>query len=128
MPDNINYKLVLSAFSAEFRSKLEAIYGKHRLSAELVSREFNLRCVGCRGISRETARRWITGIALPEYGRMLAVVRWVEIDISKIFPSNSMPHSTVSDSLDELSESELRKALDKIAIETNKIKNFLDPN
>jgi transcriptional regulator with XRE-family HTH domain len=128
MPDTINYKLVLSTFSAEFRSKLEAIYGKHRLSAELVSREFNLRCVGCRGISRETARRWLTGIALPEYGRLLAVVRWLEIDISKIFPSDSLQQSTVSDRLNELSESDLRKALDKIAIETNKIKNFLETN
>ena len=128
MAESNNYKAVLRTFSTEFRTKLGEIYGKHKLSAELVSREFNLRCLGCRGISRETARRWLTGSALPEYGRLLAVIRWLEIDVTKIFPKDGPVPLTALDNSGVTLESDLRKALDKIAIETNKIKQFLESN
>jgi transcriptional regulator with XRE-family HTH domain len=59
--------------------KLKARYGT-RISAQRFSDQFNLNARGAAPISRETARRWIQGSALPEYGHLVVLINWLDID------------------------------------------------
>ena len=72
-----NYDGVLERFSEELRSRLGLIFGKS-ITGESLAREFNLRAVGCPQITRETARRWLIGTALPEYGRLVVFKQWLD--------------------------------------------------
>lgn len=50
------------------------------ISAQRFADQYNLKAHGTTPISRETARRWIRGSAIPDYGHLLALVRWLELD------------------------------------------------
>jgi transcriptional regulator with XRE-family HTH domain len=82
-----NYDVVLERFSEELRSRLRLIFGK-AITGESLAREFNLRAFGCPQITRETARRWLIGTALPEYGRLVVFKQWLDLDMDYIFDPN----------------------------------------
>ena len=54
-------------------------------SANIFANQFNLRAYGTKTITRETARKWISGIALPEMDKLTVLVDWLEIDVSNLF-------------------------------------------
>jgi transcriptional regulator with XRE-family HTH domain len=54
-------------------------------SASIFANQFNLRAYGTKTITRETARKWMLGLALPEMDKLPALVEWLDIDVSKLF-------------------------------------------
>ena len=125
-----NYVFVAEKFSSELRRNLEPFFGKS-LTAESLAREFNLRAIGCDSITRETARRWLTGSALPEYGRLVVLKKWLELDMNFIFdPLICFLHPTKSESRSSISDKEIDviNALDKIAAQARMLKDNLAAN
>lgn len=68
-------------------------------SANIFANQFNLRAYGTKTITRETARKWILGLALPEIDKLVVLVKWLDIDVSKLFineAEESKIHNCVS--------------------------------
>jgi hypothetical protein len=49
-------------------------------SAAKFADAFNLRAHGTSTISRETARKWLRGDALPEISKMRVLISWLQLD------------------------------------------------
>ena len=56
----------------------------HRLgkvpSATYLANQFNFRANGTTAITRETARKWLTGQAIPEMPRLTVLIEWLGLD------------------------------------------------
>ena len=118
-----NYDGVLERFSEELRSRLGRVFGKS-ITGESLAREFNLRAVGCPQITRETARRWLIGTALPEYGRLVVFKQWLDLDMDYIFdPNKGINDRKHTD--DAYLNVDVLNALDTITAETRRLKDSL---
>ena len=53
-------------------------------SAAFIAKEFNLRIEGIEPISQESARRWIRGLAIPEFDKLLVLRSWLDLDLNSI--------------------------------------------
>ena len=53
-------------------------------SAAFIAKEFNLRIEGMEPISQESARRWIRGLAIPEFDKLLVLRSWLDLDLNSI--------------------------------------------
>lgn len=53
---------------------------KKKLTASFLALQFNLLVEDDLSISRETARKWLNGQALPEINRLKILLNWLEID------------------------------------------------
>ncbi len=71
-------------FSEQLNGLLKEKYGSVPSAAELAM-QFNLRAHGTKTISRESARKWLRGLALPEISKLMVLVEWLSLDINKIF-------------------------------------------
>lgn len=66
-------------FGIELRKAFVKKYGRE-CTASLLALKFNSEVAGLeRGISTETARRWLRGLSFPEPKRMSAIIEWLEI-------------------------------------------------
>ena len=75
-------------FSAELRRGLKSRYG--RLPAvEVVARDFEGIVDGRYKVTRESFRRWMTGVSFPEVERFAALVDWLGLDVEEIFVNRS---------------------------------------
>lgn len=83
---NIEEKTRRDALRLNFGEALKAAL-IHRLgklpSATYLANQFNFRAHGTTPISRETARKWITGQAIPEIERLNILIEWLELDSHK---------------------------------------------
>ena len=70
---------IADKFRLALGMRLRNRFGK-LISAQRFADQYNLNAHGTTPISRETARRWIRGSAIPDYGHLLALVRWLELD------------------------------------------------
>lgn len=70
-------------FRMILREALERRFGRHRITARELANAFNL--VTNESISDETARKWLTGLALPRYERIFELVHWLDIDPRSLF-------------------------------------------
>jgi hypothetical protein len=73
---NDNRKIAGDLFSKSLKELLTARYG-YIPSAAKFSDAFNLRAHGTTTISRETARKWIRGEAIPELSRLRVLINWL---------------------------------------------------
>ena len=71
-------------FSEQLNELLKEKYGSVP-SAAAFAMQFNLRAHGTKTISRESARKWLKGLALPEISKLIVLVEWLSLDINKIF-------------------------------------------
>lgn len=118
-----NYDGVLERFSEELRSRLGLIFGKS-ITGESLAREFNLRAFGCPQITRETARRWLIGTALPEYGRLVVFKQWLDLDMDYIFdPNKGIDDRKHTD--DAYLNVDVLNTLDRISAEARALKESL---
>ncbi len=53
-------------------------------SAAFIAKEFNLRIEGVESISQESARRWMRGLAIPEFDKLLVLRSWLDLDLNSI--------------------------------------------
>lgn len=53
-------------------------------SAAFIAKEFNLRSSGLDPISQESARRWLRGLAIPEFDKLLVLRSWLDLDLNAL--------------------------------------------
>jgi hypothetical protein len=87
-------------FSEQLNELLMKKYGSVPSAAALAT-QFNLRAHGTKTITREAARKWLRGMAMPEMSKLTVLVDWLCLDINKIFKSSigqtlSMPELKIS--------------------------------
>ena len=68
-------------FAVHLNRMLTSQYG-YMPSASKFADDFNLRAVGTKTISRETARKWIRGEAIPEISRLKVLINWLKLNPS----------------------------------------------
>lgn len=49
-------------------------------TANALANQFNFRAEGIAGVTRETARKWLAGQAIPEVSKLIVLVDWLELD------------------------------------------------
>jgi hypothetical protein len=62
-------------------------------SASKFADQFNLRAFGTTTVTRETSRKWIAGLAVPEIDKLCILVSWLELDPAEIFQTH-IPHTS----------------------------------
>ena len=75
-------------FSHSLRESLKLQYGKLP-SAEVVSRDFNLRAHGTTPVTQESVRRWIRGESLPKPDHLIVLMQWLDLDLNEIYGKES---------------------------------------
>jgi len=91
-----NRKLVGELFSRSIKTLLTKKYG-YLPSAAKFSDAFNLRAHGTTTISRETARKWLKGEAIPELSRLRVLMTWLGLK-----PADFLDPEIMSKSFDGL--------------------------
>ena len=99
-------------FSWHLRKALQSHFGGKRFSATKFAIAFNLNVPSdaCR-ISGETARRWLTGLCVPDSQRLRLLAVWLRLDLNAIFG--------VVESSKTAEVEEQRQALRKLLNKTN---------
>lgn len=83
-------------FSDALRDALVARLGKLP-SATHFANQYNLRAHGTTTISRETARKWINGQAVPEMPRLNILIDWLGLDTSKFLSRGKIKKPLLED-------------------------------
>ncbi len=78
---NANRKRANHLFAHVLRQALVDAQGRTPSAAKFAD-AFNLRAHGTSTISRETARKWLRGEAMPEVGKIGVLIQWLNIDPS----------------------------------------------
>jgi hypothetical protein len=73
---------MMERFSNTLRSGLVNKFN-HIPTAQKLSDEFNLRSV--KPITRETARKWINGLVMPEAERLLVLIKWLNLNFDYVY-------------------------------------------
>ena len=60
-------------------------------SANFVAREFNLRASSSEGITPESARRWLKGLAVPGIDKLLVIQSWLSLDLNALMMPSVEP-------------------------------------
>jgi hypothetical protein len=79
-----NRSLITLNFHKALNTGLKNRFGKIPSSTEFAN-QFNLRAYGTKTISRETARKWKTGIAFPEPSNLQVLIEWLHLSTEDIF-------------------------------------------
>ena len=95
--------LIMGRFSNALRSGLINKFNRIP-TAQKLSDEFNLRSL--KPITRETARKWINGLVMPEPERLLVLIKWLNLNSDYVY-SNTKEVEKANIPLNKLQE--LRK-------------------
>jgi hypothetical protein len=76
-------------------------------SASLFANQFNLRAYGTKTITRETARKWILGLAVPEIDKLVVLINWLDIDASELFKYQAKASNNTSKESSSLNDNDL---------------------
>lgn len=111
-------KTINKRFSEELIQCLEIKYNK-KPSAQFFAKNFNLK--SNTSISKETARKWMNGISLPEPEKMKVLIEWLNLETNNIFNEKykNINHNGITDPL-EMNETEINMNL---SIIINKLDN-----
>ena len=69
------------SFAETFQLALVRKYKKVP-TAQFISVQFNARCEPDRDITQESVRRWLNGITMPEFDRLIIIKDWLGIDLN----------------------------------------------
>ena len=79
----IQNKVLQESFALALNSALLVRYDKIP-SASFLAREFNLRATNLEPVTQETARRWIKGLAIPKFDKLLLLRSWLDLDLNAL--------------------------------------------
>ncbi len=82
--DMNNRKSTASCLAKAINEGLIKKFGKIP-SANIFANQFNLRAYGTKTITRETARKWLLGLAVPEIDKLVVLIEWLDIDVLNLF-------------------------------------------
>ena len=68
-------------------------------TAQFITVQFNAQCEPGRNITQESVRRWLNGITIPEFDRLIVVRDWLDIDLNGFAKSESENPAPVSPEL-----------------------------
>ncbi len=87
-----NRDVVSARFRVALANRLKIRFGKV-LSAQRFSDLYNLNAHGSNTISRETARLWIRGNSMPDYGHLAVLIQWLGINPEDFLSNKSISGS-----------------------------------
>lgn len=117
---NSNRRLIGAMFSERLKDLLAKKYGFMPSAAKFAD-AFNLRAHGTTTISRETARKWLRGEAIPELSRLRVLITWLGLkpadfldpELTNTFvEKSSVPSPEIN--LNELTHSKLLGLLNEL--------------
>jgi transcriptional regulator with XRE-family HTH domain len=73
-------------FSSGLREALRAKYGRLP-SAAFVAIQFNRQLNSRNGVSQESVRRWLRGLAMPSYCHLETLTLWLKLDLGQLLGS-----------------------------------------
>jgi len=68
-------------------------------SASSLANQFNFRADGTTTISRETARKWLTGMVIPDLPKMMVLADWLEMDANVFMGTQGNGQALIADDL-----------------------------
>lgn len=74
-----NHELIMQRFAGAFKQALLSRFGKLP-STSFIAYEFNQQTSGRQTVTRETARKWLKGLAYPEVSRLQVLVDWLHLN------------------------------------------------
>ena len=77
------HKALQESFALALANALLARY-REIPSASFLAREFNLRNHHCEPITQESARRWLKGLAIPKFDKLLILRTWLDLDLNAL--------------------------------------------
>lgn len=80
-------EVVVKRFARALNKGLLQKFGKVP-STSVIANCFNQQAIGVKGISRETARRWLRGLSYPETDRLQLLLDWLELNPADILIDN----------------------------------------
>jgi len=110
---------ILERFSIVLRSGLVNKFSRMP-TAQKFSDEFNLRSVN--PITRETARKWINGLVMPESERLLVLIQWLNLNSDYVY----LPSTEVEVDVENYPPSKIQR-LRKIEVFARNALNFASP-
>ncbi len=113
---NSNREMAGRLFAQAFKERLKEKYIRVPSAAKIAD-AFNLRAHGTSTISRETARKWLKGEALPEIGKLNVLLNWLNLKPEDFLDINS------TKIIREVNEKENKFKLDKSQTTNEKHKN-----
>lgn len=81
------HKALQESFALALANALLANY-QEIPSASFLAREFNLRNHHSEPITQESARRWLKGLAIPKFDKLVILRAWLGIDLNTLGVSN----------------------------------------
>lgn len=66
-------------------------------TANAFANQFNYRAEGMTGITRETARKWLGGQAIPEVAKLIVLVDWLGLDANDFMSQRPIQLKTEDD-------------------------------
>lgn len=93
---NANRKQASHLFASALREALADGHGRLPSAAKFAD-AFNLRARGTSTITRETARKWLRGDAMPEIGKMQVLIHWLNLDPALFLQPNATDGNPVRD-------------------------------
>jgi len=110
---------MLERFSIALRSGLVNKFSRIP-TAQKFSNEFNLRSV--TPITRETARKWINGLVMPESERLLVLIQWLNLNSDYVY----LASTEVGNDVENYPPSKIQR-LRKMEVFARNALNFASP-
>jgi transcriptional regulator with XRE-family HTH domain len=102
---NINLDDAKARFSKALNFALLHKFGRVP-TANSLANQFNYRAIGMTGVTRETARKWLCGLAIPEVAKLIVLVDWLGLDANEFMSKRTASVRTdadvVADTISEL--------------------------
>jgi hypothetical protein len=93
---NINLDDAKVRFSKALNFALLNRFGKIP-TANAFANQFNFRAEGIAGVTRETARKWLAGQAIPEVAKLIVLVDWLGLDANQFMSNRPLNVQTDDD-------------------------------
>ena len=109
-------------------SLIDALVVRYRKvpSAAFIANQFNLRVRSSQFITQETARRWMRGLGIPEFDKLLVLRSWLSLDLNALgMPSIKSDEKENADGLNQAFSQEAIKDRDDYLEITARIKGTL---
>ena len=107
------------------RNEIKRKYGrKYNLST--LRDDFNLVVETPKDqVSKETMRKWITGISVPRSQRINDIERWLEVEIKVTTSNKNSDQKELNNALLELELNQIKNKLESLAEKVNEIKKLI---
>lgn len=93
---NLNLDDAKARFSKALNFALLHKFGRIP-TANSLANQFNFRAEGMAGVTRETARKWLAGQAIPEVAKLIVLVDWLGIDANSFMSTRPTDVQTDDD-------------------------------